>query len=85
MSSHRTSSPDRVQIPSPSPSLSESEAQEDKNISNVDRDVMGVTTQGRPPRVSRRRRSEHAPTWQRAQAHRHHGTTGSKYRSTSRH
>ncbi|ODM24211.1 hypothetical protein SI65_01801 [Aspergillus cristatus] len=75
----------RVQIPSPSPSPSESEAQEDQNISNVDRDVMGVTSQGRPPRVSRRRRSEHAPTWQRAQAHQHHGTTGSKYRSTSRH
>lgn len=59
--------------------------QQDQGLSRVDHDFMGITTQGRPPRVSRRRRSEYTPTWQRAKAVSSTGHTGSKYRSTSRH
>lgn len=59
--------------------------QQDEGISRVDHDAMGMTTQGRPPRVSRRRRSEYTPSWQRAKAVSSTGHTGSKYRSTSRH
>lgn len=66
-------------------SRSEDGEQEEKDVSNVDKDVMGLTTSGRPPRVSRRRRSEYAPSWQRGPSHPRTGKTGSRHRSTSRH
>lgn len=59
--------------------------QSQEGNSNADHDLMGITTRGQLPRVSRRRRSEYAPTWQRAKAEPSTGRTGSKYRSTSRH
>ena len=63
----------------------EEEEQQEQEISNVDRDIMGITSQGRPPRVSRRRRSEYAPSWPRAASQPRTGHTGSRNRSTSRH
>ncbi|RMJ25169.1 hypothetical protein PHISP_03960 [Aspergillus sp. HF37] len=65
---------------------SESEQQEDQSISNVDREMMGVTSQGRPPRVSRRKRSEYlGRSWNRSADQERIGRTGAKARSTSRH
>lgn len=50
------------------------------------RGVVGLTSQGRPPRVSRRIRSQYMDrSWTRAADQKRVGETGSKYRSTSKH
>jgi hypothetical protein len=61
------------------------EQQQQQNSSNVDREIMGVTSRGTAPRVSRRKRSEYARSWNRSSSRRRVGETGSKYRSRSRH
>lgn len=64
---------------------SNDETQEEQSISNIDRDIMGVTSQGRPPRVSRRKRSEYARSWNRGPHEKRVGRTGSKHRPTTGH
>ncbi|GFF65482.1 hypothetical protein IFM47457_01054 [Aspergillus lentulus] len=64
---------------------SNDEQQQQENSSNVDREIMGVTSRGTAPRVSRRKRSEYARSWNRSSSRRRVGETGSKYRSRSRH
>ncbi|RJE22818.1 hypothetical protein PHISCL_04837 [Aspergillus sclerotialis] len=65
---------------------SNDETQQEQSISNIDRDIMGVTSKGRPPRISRRKRSEYANrSWNRGPDHKRIGRTGSKHRSTTGH
>ncbi|EAW10256.1 uncharacterized protein ACLA_047250 [Aspergillus clavatus NRRL 1] len=64
---------------------SDNEQQQEQSISGINRERMGVTSRGTAPRVSRRKRSEYARSWNRSSSRPRTGSTGSKYRSRSRH